>query len=225
MPVLPFPMVPIAIGVPLLPRSLSMPPPSAIPLGTQAPNGALWQAAQARPVWGVFDASGNAVVTPDSVLEFGHRNDSEIPTFPVAPNSFSDYNKVILPFEVTLRFRKTGTVEDRTAFLLAIDGLYHSLDLYVVLTPERSYVNANLQHYEVQRRGPGGAYILTEVDLFFVQILQSEAEYTNGAALVANAQNPSALGPANAGTVYPPATSGAAAAAAATGLANTSGYA
>lgn len=222
---LPFPYVPIAPGVPPVPRSALIAPPAGATLGSQAPSGQLWQSAQAAPVWGVFDSSGAAVVQPDSVLTFDNRNDSDMPTFPVAPNSFANYNKVFLPFEVTLRFSKAGTLADRTSFLLAIDGLWRSLDLYTVLTPERSYVNCNLQRYEVARRGSGGAYFLTEVDLYFLQVLEAEALYTSSALLTSNAQNPSAIGPANAGTVYPQTPSSSTTSIVNTGLANTSGYA
>jgi len=198
---LPIPNVPYADGVPQLPRL-----PGAIPapiplLASEAISALLWQASQSQPLWGVFDAQGNVVLDPDSVLEFAHRRAFEVSNFPVQAGSFASYNKVILPFEVHLRVSKGGDETERQQLLADIEALAASTALYTVVTPERRYQNCNLDRYEVIRRGARGAYFLTEVDLYFIQIIEVAPQYTTTAVQLPNAQSPAAQPVANNGTV------------------------
>jgi hypothetical protein len=199
-------------GLPTLPPSAATPIIATI--ASEAISALLWQASQSPPAWGVFDTKNNQVVSPDSILEFSHRQDSNISNFPVQEGQFGSYNKVIQPFEIQLRFSKGGTLKDRTQFLQDIDALYQSIDLYTVHTPERSYQNVNLERYEVSRRGNRGAYFLTEVDLYFIQIIEVTAQYTTTAfapppllaynpAYYPNAQSPAAQPVSNVGSVQP----------------------
>lgn len=188
-------------GVPLLPLGAAAPAVTLI--ASEAISSLLWQAAQSPPAWGVFDGQGNQVLFPDSVLEFSNRQEYEISNFPVQAGSFASYNKVIRPFEVQLRFSKAGTQDDRSAFLQALDALASSLDLYTITTPERVYLNVNLERYEVIRRGAKGAYFLTEVDAYFLQILEVQPQYTTTAVQLPNAQSDAAQPTSNVGNVQP----------------------
>ena len=193
-------LIPAIPGVPPLPAGVNLPQLSA--LATQAVSGLLWQASQSPPAWGVFDDQGNEVVVPDSVLEFTNRREFDISDFPVQAGSFASYNKVLRPREVQLRMSKGGTQDDRAGFLRQIDSLSESLDLYTITTPERVYLNMNLQRYEVIRRGARGAYFLTEVDLYFIEVLQVQAQYSSTPVLP-NSQSEAAQPTSNVGTVYP----------------------
>jgi hypothetical protein len=199
-------------GIPQLPPSAATP--VAATIASEAITGALWQASKMPPAWGVFDDDGNQVVFPDSVLEFSHRQEYEISNFPVQDGAFASYNKVIRPFEISLRFSKGGTLDDRAQFLSDIDDLAQSTDLYTVITPERIYDNVNLERYEVTRRGAQGAYFLTEVDLYFIEVIQVTAQFTTtalglpyyqpGEPLVLQyAQSPAAFPISNVGSVNP----------------------
>jgi hypothetical protein len=198
----------MALPIPGLPQ---LPPSAATPIiatiASEAISALLWQASQSPPAWGVFDDQGNQVVFPDSVLEFSHRQDSNISNFPVQEGQFASYNKVVLPYEVQLRFSKGGSQSDRTQFLQDIQNLWESIDLYTVVTPERTYPNMNLERYELTRRGPKGAYFLTEVDLYFLQIIPVTAQYTTTAVQLPNAQSAAAQPVSNVGSVQPQAPS------------------
>jgi len=201
-------------GVPQLPLGAATAP--IVGIASSAISSMLWQAAQQPPQWGVFDQDNNLAVQPDSILDFTHRTRSEIANFPIQDGSFASYNKVVLPFEIILRFTKGGSQDDRTQFLADIETLYQSIDLYTVMTPERVYEDVNLEYYEIVRRGSKGAYWFAEVDLYFQQILQTQAQYTNTSttgsgniadteieAFLPNSQSTSAQPTSNIGSVQP----------------------
>jgi hypothetical protein len=198
-----YPNVPDLPGVPQLNRSPDFPTDDAPTLGTPAAQDSLWQSSNQAPAWGIVDSDLNLVLSPDSVLDFDNRNEWRISNFPVQAGGFASYNKVTVPFEVSVRMSKGGGVGDRAQFLSDLNNIAQSLALYTILTPERSYSNCNITRYEVSRRGVAGAYFLTEVDVFFVQIIQVTAQYTTTAASTQNAQNPASVPPVNQGIVQP----------------------
>lgn len=193
-----FPIIAIP-GIPSLPTQVTLP--QIIALGTQAISSALWQAAQSPPSWGIFDDQGTQVIFPDSVIDFTNRQEYDVSDFPVQEGSFASYNKVIKPFEVILRLKKAGTLDDRVDFLNDLDDLCASLDLFTVSIPERDYLDVNFDRYEVVRRGAKGAFQLTEVDLYGVRIIEVQAQYTTTAVQTPNAQSQAALPTSNVGNV------------------------
>lgn len=221
-----FPNVPKLPGVPQLLRSNSFPASPGPLIGGVVAVGRLLQALFAQPTWGIYKqlppagnisvtiggvtvnstpapARGNIqpVVTPDNVLDFGYRNDYETSDYPVQDGGFFSYNKVANPYEASVRMSKGGSVQDRQKFLSQIESILGTTDLYYILTPERTYKNVNPMRFELTRRGAGGAYFLTEVDLFFREIRSVTAQYTTTAVATTNAQQPSAQGVTNAGSV------------------------
>ena len=207
---LPFPNVPFLPGVPSVPRLFGITPISGPQLGTAAAQGALWQSSQSAPVWGIFDDNGNQVVVPDSVYDFSYHKDYDVPTFPVqapsatAPSTFANYNKVEQPFELSVRMTKGGSQTDRATFIQQVESIAGTLNLYTIVTPEKSYLNCNVTHTELIRRGASGAYFLAEMVVHFIQVLQTTAQYTNTAvpntsnAFDPTAQPGTALGSLNA---------------------------
>lgn len=202
-PVPPFPFVPALSGVPQLVRSALNQPPNTVSLGTGALQQQLAAAQQNVFPWGVYDDQGNQTLKPDSILNLDNRNEWKLSDYPVQVGSFASYNKVIVPFEVSLRFSKGGDLGSRAAFLKSIDDIAGDTNLYSIVTPERTYLNVNITRYEVTRRGAEGAYFLCEVDVFFRQILQVTPQYSSTAANTSNAQNPAAVPPVNQGTLQP----------------------
>jgi len=193
----PFPNVPQLPGVPQLPRSLLFPT-VTVTLGTPALQGALWQATQAAPVWGVFDQDNNQVVVPDSVADFGWRQEFRVSNFPVQQGQFASYNRVLLPFESSIILSKGGTLSERQAFLQQVDAIAApgNIQLYNIATPEKTYLDCSVTRAELSRRGKDNAYYF-DVELFFIQVIQ------------VNAQEPSAIPTVNSGLnnpTVPPAT-------------------
>ncbi len=200
-----FPFVPLALGVPQLARSLLFPPPGPPTIGTPATSGALWQSTQAAPVWGVFDANNVAVITPDSVIDFGWRQEYRVSNFPVQQGQFASYNKVRLPFETSVTMTKGGTLAERTGFEQQIDDLVASLELYTILTPEKSYFNCNVMRAEITRRGASGAYFI-DAELFFTEVVDVQAQYSSTSPITtptADASVPSAVPSVNQGLNNP----------------------
>jgi len=197
-----YPNVPMLPGVPQLVRSPLFPPSPAPTLGT-AQQDALGAGAGQAPAWGIFDASFNAVLVPDSFLDFDQRAEYRISNFPVQAGAFASYNKVTLPQEVSVRMAFGQDLQARSNFLSTLDTLSASLDLYTINTPERGYDNCNITRYEVTRRGKDGAFFLTEIDVFFIQIIQVTAQYSSTAANTQNAQQPVSKPPVNQGGVQP----------------------
>ena len=202
-PVPQFPFVPALAGVPQLVRRLLDTPPNTVSLGTGALQRQLAAAQQNVFPWGVFDDTGAQVLKPDSILNLDNRNEWKISDYPVQVGSFASYNKVVVPFDLSLRFSKGGDLGQRAAFLKSIDDIASDTKLYAIVTPERTYLDVNITRYEVTRRGAEGAYFLCEVDVYFRQILQVTPQYSSTAANTSNAQNPAAQPAVNQGNLQP----------------------
>lgn len=219
-PKLPFPNVPNLPGVPQLARLPNSPP---LIVQLAAAGAQIFRAFFTRPVWGIFkqvaetpnvteDDNGvqtvtvtpttklTPVVLPDSILEFGYKNEWNTPDYPTQDGGFTNYNKVNNPFEITLRMTKGGSVSDRTDFINQLDSIAGSLDLYQVITPEKTYKNCNIIRVEVSRRGTKGAFWLSEVDVVLKEIRIVQAQYTTTSAATANAKDASAAPTDNQGT-------------------------
>jgi hypothetical protein len=194
LPVPTFPNVPAVPGVPPVLRG-----PPNINLPTPAPlsgdGGGLASTTQAAK-WGLYDSGGSPVVVADSVVGFDFLAEYRISDFPIEGGLFASYNKVKVPYDARLTFSKGGTEQDRTTFLNAIQAALEALDLYTVVTPEVSYANANVTHYDYRRTSTNGATLLT-VDVWTQEVRVSAApQYTQTTA-------PSGADPVNGGAVQP----------------------
>ena len=199
-----FPDVANLPGVPQLARSLlvqALTPPA---LGFAANPDVLWHATQAAPIWGVFDSNNNAVVVPDSVMEFGWRKENRIGNFPIQQGQFGTYNRVGLPSEQSVTLTKGGDLSSRSAFLQQIDVLIaqNNINLYTIRTPEKSYPNVSVTRAELTRRGKDNAFFF-DVELYFIEIVQVAAQYSTATTPTANAQPPSAVPVVNQGLNNP----------------------
>lgn len=208
---IPFPNVPNAPGVPQVPRLPGAAISTVIQLLSPANQGTLFQSSQSPSVWGVFDQSGNAVLQPESILGFDNSNEWSVSAFPIQGGQIATYNKVLQPFEVSMRMRVTGTVSERNAFLIALAAIAGDTNLYNVITPEWTYSNVNITRYANPRPSADHAYTL-DVDVFFIQVVPVAAQYsttqtnsTNISPYIAlpNAQDPTAQPNVNQGTVNP----------------------
>lgn len=204
-PVSPFPYIGRLPGVPQLARALNFLIPPLLKIFPPAKPQALFHAVRAAPVWGVFDADLNQVLFPDSVWDLGYRSDARISNYPVQQGAFSSFNKVTVPYETSITVVKGGTLEERQQFQNDCQDLRESLDLFNIITPERTYTNANVTRLSMARRETRGAFFL-EIELFFEEIREVTAQYSASsteASSTANAQKPASRPPVNQGLTQP----------------------
>jgi len=129
--------------------------------------------------WGIFDQSGLPVIIPDSIVSFDFKNEWRISEYPQEQGAFQSYNKVATPFDARITMTKGGSQNDRENFLKTIESISASIDLYNVVTPERTYNSANIQHYDYRRTATNGAGLIV-VDLWLLQIRQTaQATFSN----------------------------------------------
>lgn len=187
-----FPNVPQLPGVPQLARAALFVN-IALPLLNQRAAVPVFHSSQGAPVWGILSATGNVVLQPDSFLAFAKRNEYNVSDYPLQQGAFSSFNKVFRPFEIPLRMSKGGTLTDREQFINQLDDIAGDTNLYNILTPEKTYIGVNITRSEIARRGSSGAYFFAEVDVFFREIRQVQAQYSSTAMSTANAKDPDAL--------------------------------
>lgn len=191
MSLIPFPDVPNVPGVPALFRSLTVPTPG------QLLNNLLGGVAEAifgSVVWGVFDQSGKAALNPDSFLDIDYKQDMRVSNYPQEAGAFASYNKVGTPYDCRVRMAMGGDKASRTAFLAQLDTMLKAIDLFTVVTPEATYVNASLQNYNYRRETRNGATMLI-VDLWFIEVRLT------GVAAFSTPSQPSGADPVSDGQV------------------------
>jgi hypothetical protein len=178
--VLPYPGVP---PLPVPPGGLSLVPPvfaltdvSGLP--TYIPP----------PIWGIFDAYGNPLITTDngeipvdSVYSIDYARDYQISDYPQEQGAFQSYNKVQQPYQAKINFL---IAQSRYDFLNNIEVACGSLQLVSVVMPELQYASANLTHYAFHREARSG------VTLIRVEVWCVEVRVTAGSALFPNSAIP-----------------------------------
>jgi hypothetical protein len=227
MPNIPFPNVPEYPGVPPLLRqansAIAAIPALAIGIGTL--EGILGNALQQPLNWGIFDSLGNqlggsstsgnsilgalaAQLTGNnapvlSTLSFDFTREAKVSDFIIEQGSFASFNKVQNPANPVVTLAFSGSQDDRTNFLNAIDAACISTDLFSVVTPEVTYVNYSLERYSISRRGDRGATLLV-VEISLKEIREVSATFTQSLAMpILNPQNASATTPTNNGLTQP----------------------
>lgn len=155
-----YPLVPKAPGVPALLRSGAQLL-DTLTLGYLGIGGALNSLIGEEPIkWAVFDSGGEKIAPYESVFSVGHQVDSRISDYPLEEGSFASYNKIDMPFDVVVTLNCGGSEETRAEFLNKLEDARRSLDVYVVLTPERTYRDVNFTGLNVQRSTREGANMI-----------------------------------------------------------------
>src|ERR1700759_4586363 len=133
-------------------------------------------------VYGIYlPGQSDPVLKPDSFISYSYMNDSRLSTYPQEAGSFQTYNKVENPYDVRIQMTKGGTVTEVAAFLAAAEKLIKTkdLNLYDVITPERTYASANVYKISHDHKRDHGANMAT-VDLYLNEIrVTASASYTN----------------------------------------------
>lgn len=150
--------------------------------------------APALAPWGVYNAAGDPIITPDTFVSIDYAASYSLSTYPVEDGAFQTYNKVERPFEARVTFAKGGSVADREQFISDCETARKSLDLYSIVTPEQTFSSVNIESFSYERVADKGANLIL-ADLHFLQIrTTASSAYTTTA-------NPNGANPQNVGTV------------------------
>lgn len=126
------------------------------------------------PSWGLFTEDGSAVVEADSVTRVEYRREWNIADFPIERGGFETYDKVENPFIARVTFVCGGSQAHREAFLNSIEEIAGDLELYTLVTPEISYPNVNITHYDYTRTATQGLGLMAVT--IWVQEVREGAE-------------------------------------------------
>lgn len=173
MPLINFPSVPIAPGVPDLRRSaigiVSRVSPGLLGAITRYDTFGLLDGLLG-PKWGIYDKTGKPILDVDSVVMFDYRGEHHISNYPVEMGSFSSYNKVARPYDIRMAVACTGYgKQKRDRFLQQLDLLQQTTELYDIATPDATYTNVNLTRYDYRRTSREGVTLLL-VDLQWQEV-------------------------------------------------------
>lgn len=163
----PFPDVPVAPGVPAVPRGPGNTVTNPVAAATGDTTSVTVTTFQDK--WAIYDTGGKAVLASDSFVQFHYGKDADTPTYPLEDGSLAQYNKVQLPYTGTVRVSRTGTSAQRRQFCVACDDLVDSLDSFSVVTPDKSYTNVTFLHVEYDRSAEQGAGMIM-AELHFRQV-------------------------------------------------------
>ena len=161
------------------------------------------------PAWGIY-LSGQLAIEADSILKVEVKESARISNAPQENGAFQAYNKVQAPFENRVQMTKGGNESERAAFLVALRAAKESLNLYDIVMPEMSYLNANITGFTMARSARSGVTLLT-VEVMFEEVRQASAPVftaTTGGGSTAtptlpNPKTPTGADPTNAGTKQP----------------------
>lgn len=221
MPNILFPNVPNYPGVPQLLRQANAAIASnpALSIGIGSLKNILGQASQQAPQWGIFDLSGNQLGVSGngpsivqaltgqltgqqapvmSTLALGYTRETRVSDFPVEGGELASYNKVQLPANPVVTLVLSGSEDDRTRFLEALEYACISTDGYSVVTPEYVYANYSVERFTYSRKSNQGATLLI-VEVSLKEIRQVSAAFTISASPINQPQNPAATPQVNSG--------------------------
>jgi hypothetical protein len=149
------------------------------------------------PKWGIFQSqSTTPLLVPDSVVSVDIRQDWRVSDYPIEPNSFESYNKVIVPGEIRIVMSKGGSDSERKDFMDAFDNLGDSLVPFDIVMPDGTWPSFTLSHYSLRRTATNGVTLIT-VELWCTRINISVATESSVTA------SPSGTSPIPSGPVQP----------------------
>ena len=166
-----FPTPSSATGLPTLPASTASLYQSVAPVTADAVSALV---AVGIPKWGLYDQNYNPVVIASNVVSFEYRREWKLPNYPIEQGGFVDYDKVTMPYDVKLTFSQGGSVAERAAFLNNIETIGASLNLYNAVTPEKTYLNQNVNRLGYSRKADHGAGMIV-VEFGLTEIRESAA--------------------------------------------------
>jgi hypothetical protein len=143
--------------------------------------------------WGIY-LKDKLVIAADSMRDIEYRQGSKISDYPQEEGAFQSYNKVATPFEIRVSLTKGGNQRERAAFLSAVEKASASLEIYDVVTPEKTYTSVNIEGYGLRRAADSGVGLIT-VEIGLVQVRNTAR------SAFTNTSQPSGAAPQNVGAV------------------------
>jgi hypothetical protein len=193
MPLINFPQVPLAQGVPDVRRALAG---IGVRSGITAP---VLQALDLlgvgdifAPKWQIILADNVTKLEPDSVVSFEYKKEQRVSSHPVEGGSFSSYNKVAVPFDLRILMTCAGGRGKWTKayFLAMVEAILTGTpkdNLCSIVTPDVVYSNCSMVHYNYKRESRSGVSLLT-VEAFFQEVRVPISNLTKITATPAGAQ-------------------------------------
>lgn len=171
-----FPFVPPLPGVP----PLNLDPTAIFNLPTIALTNAVGLGAfGSRSRWGIFK-DGSPALIADSVQGVEYSRDYRISDYPQTQGAFESYNKVQAPYQAKVTFLVGN---NRVNFLNQAESIAKALDLFSIVTPEVTYVSANITHFSYRRVATHG------VSLLQVEMWAQEVRIVNTGGLTGQSPN------------------------------------
>lgn len=154
------------------------------------------------------DGTSQLVLQPDSFIGYSYINESRLSQYPQEAGAFQQYNKVDTPFDVRVTMTKGGNVSDVASFLAIAESLPKATDLnlYDVITPERTYSSVNIARISHDHKPGHGANMVT-IELYLTEIrVTASAQYANttsptSTGNLSNTKTQSGVDPKQGGTV------------------------
>lgn len=124
----------------------------------------------------------------DSVLALNVRKGSDISNYKLETGSFASYNKIEKPRIIPIRLVKSGSESDRQQFLMWLEEVSKTTQLFDIAMPEVSYKNLSLIDYSITRESKSGVTLIV-ADCVFQEVMEITFQYTN--SKTNNAKRPS----------------------------------
>lgn len=126
----------------------------------------------AGPQWGIF-LGGAPVVPADNVVSMDARQEWVIADYPIEQGAFESYDKVKRPFDVRFRLSTGGSVAARAAMIAAIKAIAGDFNLYMFVSPEDTWENVNVSHFDYNRRAESVGLFSVDVWGWQIQVNQT----------------------------------------------------
>ncbi len=136
----------------------------------------------ALDTWGIFLLGVPVLPNMNSLVTFEYRKDWNIPDYIFESGGFQSYNKVQLPYETRVRITSKGTLLERQLLFAEVEHVAASTALYTIVTPERTFLSANVSHFDIVKRTNSNVGILI-IDLWFTEIRSNTLANLLGSAL------------------------------------------
>lgn len=143
------------------------------------------------PTWGVFGRNGQVIITADTVISLDFRKDWTVADYPLESGAFTSYDKVENPSEARIGFWSGGSLANRQALLRSIKTVAGDFNLYDIVTPEETFTNMNITHYDYRRVDGAAGYVSAVVWLQQIRVTVEasvSASEPNGASTVNDGQ-------------------------------------
>lgn len=173
----------------------------------------------------VLSGTATPLIVPDSFVSFEYKGEQRISDYPIENGGFASFDKVAVPGDIKIiatcggqnYFQTAAQALDtylnnilgtsfgqpmtRDTFILKLENMLTALDLYDIVTPDRTYVSYNLIHMSYAKSSQKGA---TQVIAYlgFQEVRENvQAIYSDSLDTPINSNSPSAALPANMGTL------------------------